>query len=215
MIQETQKKRQTHFVRLCYWRRSLLGNAVPDQSESSSTESQVIREYKWILWDFKLTWKVFSAVQHSFMCCTVCMYMFLSDVVIPESPEAFLKLTEQTLRSSAGRQQQSQKSGTHSLVCCLIFSFYSQAESKHRASCCDRRLHFLTLLFWFVFSHSIVSFPVFACRVTGWCTLSSLWCLSLVSNIFWSPNQQHYSQYFTIRADCDLQKNANKLLFII
>lgn len=37
-----------------------------------------------------------------------CMYciMFLPDVVIPESPEAYVKLTEQTLRSSTGRQQQ-------------------------------------------------------------------------------------------------------------
>lgn len=34
----------------------------------------------------------------------VCMYMFLPDVVIPESPEAFVKLTEQTLRSLDGRQ---------------------------------------------------------------------------------------------------------------
>uniref|UniRef100_A0A4W5PDW6 Spectrin repeat containing, nuclear envelope 1b n=1 Tax=Hucho hucho TaxID=62062 RepID=A0A4W5PDW6_9TELE len=32
----------------------------------------------------------------------VCMYMFLPDVVIPESPEAFVKLTEQTLRSFDG-----------------------------------------------------------------------------------------------------------------
>ena len=37
--------------------------------------------------------------------CVYCI-MFLPDVVIPESPEAFVKLTEQTLRSSTGRQQQ-------------------------------------------------------------------------------------------------------------
>lgn len=32
------------------------------------------------------------------------LIMFLPDVVIPESPEAYVKLTEQTLRSSTGRQ---------------------------------------------------------------------------------------------------------------
>lgn len=37
--------------------------------------------------------------------CVYCT-MFLPDVVIPESPEAYVKLTEQTLRSSTGRQQQ-------------------------------------------------------------------------------------------------------------
>lgn len=50
------------------------------------------------------------------------MYICVSpDVVIPESPEAYLKLTEQTLRSSAGRKQQ-QISEINSLVCCLRFS---------------------------------------------------------------------------------------------
>lgn len=33
--------------------------------------------------------------------CVYCI-MFLPDVVIPESPEAYVKLTEQTLRSSIG-----------------------------------------------------------------------------------------------------------------
>lgn len=36
----------------------------------------------------------------------VCSIMFLPDVVIPESAETYVKLTEQTLRSSTGRQQQ-------------------------------------------------------------------------------------------------------------
>lgn len=43
--------------------------------------------------------------------------MFLADVVIPESSEAFVKLTEQTLRSFSGRQQQNpacQSSGPES-----------------------------------------------------------------------------------------------------
>lgn len=37
--------------------------------------------------------------------CVYCT-MFLPDVVIPESAETYVKLTEQTLRSSTGRQQQ-------------------------------------------------------------------------------------------------------------
>lgn len=32
---------------------------------------------------------------------------FFPDVVIPESPEAYIKLTENTLKSSSGRTQQS------------------------------------------------------------------------------------------------------------
>ena len=46
---------------------------------------------------------------NSVMPAAECVYctMFLPDVVIPESPEAYVKLTEQTLnRSSTGRQQQ-------------------------------------------------------------------------------------------------------------
>lgn len=45
---------------------------------------------------------------NSVMPTAECMYciMFLPDVVIPESPEAYVKLTEKTLRSSTGRQQQ-------------------------------------------------------------------------------------------------------------
>lgn len=31
---------------------------------------------------------------------------FFPDVVIPESPEAYIKLTENTLKSSSGRKQQ-------------------------------------------------------------------------------------------------------------
>lgn len=45
---------------------------------------------------------------NSVMLTAECVYctMFLPDVVIPESPEAYVKLTEKTLRSSTGRQQQ-------------------------------------------------------------------------------------------------------------
>lgn len=34
-----------------------------------------------------------------------CIFFLFSDVVIPESPEAYIKLTENTLKSSSGRKR--------------------------------------------------------------------------------------------------------------
>lgn len=72
--------------------------------------------------------------------CVYCT-MFLPDVVIPESPEAYVKLTEQTLRSSTGRQQQTkvtsalQRRHTGLVDLCSFLLCTSR---------CDRQQHFNT-----------------------------------------------------------------------
>lgn len=41
----------------------------------------------------------------SFQLKVECIFFLFSDVVIPESPEAYIKLTENTLKSSSGRKR--------------------------------------------------------------------------------------------------------------
>lgn len=72
--------------------------------------------------------------------CVYCA-MFLPDVVIPESPEAYVKLTEQTLRSSTGRQQQTKMTSALQRRHTGLVDLCSFLLCTSR---CDRQQHFLT-----------------------------------------------------------------------
>lgn len=103
---------QLHYLDSCVWSLHAKQSNQPNQSISLTSVVNTVYFMGKLHQPLHQTADEFQLNQFmestSEMPAAECVYctMFLPDVVIPESPEAFVKLTEQTLRSSTGRQQQ-------------------------------------------------------------------------------------------------------------
>lgn len=166
---------QLHYLDSCVWSLHAKQSNQPNQSISLTSVVNTVYFMGKLHQPLHQTADEFQLNQFmestSEMPAAECVYctMFLPDVVIPESPEAFVKLTEQTLRSSTGRQQQTpacHKCSGGQINSCTLSDItlvaYSPAltlicvDFLTLGAHCDRRRHFLTpggigsIPFWFL-----------------------------------------------------------------